>query len=254
MRYCVVWKIQLLPVVTFVCVMATSAPTSAFDVEGLYSEIEKFEPVIEGLEFPPPDRMLEDIDLEWFNENLADGECGAASSALFTEFLKRNDERVERFDFAWAISAWQVLVLPGHYPDVLFCKALASLEEAEAAIAAGDIADLPLSQRSNPEIKGAHPILGRWLNLASLILLAWEDYAPAQLELARRSERELGVRLTPGFAYFILARARQSGHQDPDLGRLFAKAESALSEEKRTEIEPAIKAGAWPREWPVVRD
>ncbi len=90
--------------------------------------------------------------------------------------------------------------------------------------------------------------------VGALIVLAIEDYAPAQIMLARLSSEERHLRLTPAYAYYLLSRAKMNQSDDADLAPLYADAKAALSDKGRVALDLIINSGDWPPDWPLVID
>ncbi len=152
--------------------------------------------------------------------------------------------------------AWYGYVLPQYYPDLQFCLMAKQMEKVEKKFRASGEAQSFLRQRRDP---GRDPIVGLaqrevFSTIFDLIILAIEDYPPAQLMLVKLSRQKRHLRLTPAYEYFLLARAKINMHTDPDLKALYETAKADLSEKARAALDPLIKSGEWPQDWPLVRD
>jgi len=158
--------------------------------------------------------------------------------------------------------AWRGYALPRHYPKLMFCLAIQRLKKVEAIWRANGSPQWFLMQTYNPKRRKttdsfADDTLYKYdlfRRIGNLIILAIEDYAPAQVMLAKLSSEERHLRLTPAFAYFLTSRATINKLDDPDLAPLHKAARQALSEKARAALDPLIKSGEWPQDWPLVRD
>lgn len=191
-----------------------------------------------------------------FDIEMKEGDCETASWALYGAFKERNPGRVTIDNFMEADLAWDFVVLPRRYPDLLYCIAENALADGLQSMSSRNLLAEPLRQSGYVPLTDGHkdPRFEVWRAAAFFVTLALENYAPAQVKLAELSKEAILIRLTPAFAYVMLSRAKAGGHEHDRLDALLADATAALSDEGRDALRPLIDGGAWPRDWPIVRD
>jgi len=233
-----------------------SEVANAQSVESIYSRRDYYVDFFGGFEFPPPEQLLISYRLKWFREAVARGECGIAAIQLATGFRDKNPSAPNSVDSDKAVVAFDLMILPRYYPATFLCRTLERLKKNQAEIDRQDLWAPRLKQSRDTDefLKMSIPAKFRNGNIESLVILALEDYAPAQVTLSQMSERGDAIRLTPGFNYYILARAKRSGLQSTELDRLLIKAEAKLNKWEKVRIGRRVERGAWPRADPLVMD
>ncbi len=229
---------------------------NAQSVESIYSRRDHYADFFGGFEFPPPELLLISYRLKWFREAVAKGECGIAAIQLATGFRDKNPSAPDPVDNDKAVVAFDLTILPRYYPATFLCRTLERLKRNQAEIDRQELWAPRLKQGRDTDefLKMSIPAKFRNGNIESLVVLALEDYAPAQVILSQMSERGDAIRLTPGFNYYILARAKRSGLQSAELDRLLAKAKLALNKWEKVRIGRRVGRGTWPPADPLVMD
>lgn len=212
----------------------------------------RFKKVYENYVFPSPEIIFDDAEeRSKFYAGIKNGECGTALVQLALNFWARFPDMPDPTDFkSGGFGAWHYIIAPRDYPELLFCRAMKDVELYDREIKTGKISkSLRFRQFETSQdttISRPSPLVGRVQAIGDLLRLAMFNYAPAQVALAKLSEKGEAVRLTPAYAYYLLSRAKRSGYKASDLAPLLEKASAALSEEERERLAPRIEKGAWP--------
>jgi len=194
--------------------------------------------------------------MKWFNEARDRGECGSAIFDLKRGIEEKYPQGPNPTDDNVARLAFSFIILPRYYPATYLCSELEQLGNFQAKIDRQGLRAQRLKQDLSPDnqLRLRDAERSRNVILLSLVNLALENYAPAQVILSQMSERGNAIRLTPGFNYYILARVKRSGLQSAELDRLLIKAESALNKWEKVRIGRRVERGVWPRADPLVMD
>lgn len=228
------WTRMVLAGAIFMAVVSAPAQAdgpgySELDIEDLYGFRTQNKDAYAGYDFLPPVLLLPPDIFEFFQWGMAEGSCHSAIVTLQYNFSERYPELPAPYS-SDGFRAWELIVLPRYYPRPLLCRAVLNVKEKEKEIAAAGLPPRPFAQnetRQRPP--GAQdPWLLRDMAIQNFFALALEDYAPAQMALVLFSQESESLRLTPAYAYFLLARAQTNGFEDARLEPLLAEAQGAL--------------------------
>ena len=149
--------------------------------------------------------------------------------------------------------AWSIHIAAVHYPELVLCETLASVEDSLRKIAEANHRVPPLEQRSDPwkyearQYRWKIPPLRR-LEYATkdLIWLSYRGYSPAMLELLKLADRIPIVRLTTRFKYYLLVSATKADLKHPLLDHLQPKLTKMLPDPDIAELETMAETSSWP--------
>ncbi len=237
------------------CLIAQFSPAHASSVEFVLKLQDELKSVYQNISLPPPEQLFDDeFDLREYYEAIRNGKCNMAILDLGTAFHKENPNlpNPHGFDDGSGLLAWNHLMMPRFYPELVFCRAMQSLSKRQQEIKEKNISGhLRFGQFSRADdLKNLPPLALRLRvgDVGELLVLTLFNYAPAQVALAALSAKGEAVRLTPAYAYFLLSRAKRLGYTASDLAPLLEKATAALSADERQQLTARIKSGDWPRE------
>ncbi len=238
------------------CVSGAGAGAASASVDRIYERNDLLAGLFAGYAFPPAHKLLRGARLTEYRLDMAIGACRSAAFKLEKALRERLARALAAKGGVDPGLAFHRVVLARAYPEVALCQAVEELRLAQRQIVEKMLPAPRLRQKHDIAEYLAMGAVERLRNraVADIINIALRDYAPAMVTLARIAESGAIVRLTPEFAYFILARARKKGLAGKELDRLLAKARAALGPSTLKALAPMIRAGKWPRWAPVVRD
>lgn len=255
------FKLKDFPVLVLIALVLIGGLTRvsvASDVVSIYERQDKAKGMYQGYDFPPPSELLDEHALKRYHEKMLANQCNGALMELQVAFKDKHPEaRHPMFPKEGGLLAWMYIIEPKYYPEALFCSTMKKLKQERESIRADglvaprfaqkiasdkDFADLPFHVRI------------RDVEVGTLILLALNNYAPAQLELAKLSDEGTVLKLTPAYNFYILARALRGGLSDLSLFSLLKQAREGLGDAERKMLKTHIDEGIWPRSDPIVVD
>jgi hypothetical protein len=159
------------------------------------------------------------------------------------------------------LNAWSVHVTMVRFRALTMCSIREEVREALREIDALGLKIEPFPQHVSylnvdveMLINRPKPLRALSSAIADLIWMSYKGYAPAMFELAKLSARDDVIRLTPRFAYYLLAVSDRAGLTDPAVPRLLAIARQNLNADDRAEIEQRVARRRWPKTERMVID
>ena len=227
------------------------SPANARSVQSVLSAQTKYEAVYQNVDFPPPDKLIDDADdLSEFYGDVRKRDCSSALLRLAEKFRRKNPNLPN--PHGEGIVAWNEIVAPRKYPELMFCRTIQYFNKYNREVKENAISGVyrftQFAQPLNPDILPGSPLGKRASAVGDLVILTLYNYAPAHVALVKLSEEGEAVRLTPPYAYYLLMRAKRLGYTASDLAPLLKKATAALTEDERQNLAPRIESGDWPND------
>lgn len=241
-----------LVVLSAISVVSILNGARASDLWFFYSLRDNYAHKAKGIQIPSMEELFNKSSLMDYEQFKKIEDCGSALS--FIEFAVRDLIRSSKEDLGDA-AMLQKIIVAKNYQEQLYCGAMKSVNRAEFLAKKHNLKDwtFPENSLASGELETTPTPLGsrNWA-IVNLLLLAFEDYAPAQLTLVRLSEKSEAIRLTRGFAYYLLARAKILGATDADLEAMLEKAGAGFHPADRVKLDLIAAAGQWPRDEPIL--
>ncbi len=190
--------VLLIAIATSSFILGTNAKAQS-DIEDIYRFRGPAKHIYSQIEFLPILEMIQPWRRPRVERALSERDCGIAVGHLYQSIFYNTHKYVASpFNSSKGLTAWLEYILPQHYPDLQFCLTVQKIEKAEKYFRSKGSAPLFLKQNRDP---GRDPLVdiaqsGVYSALSDLIILAIEDYPPAQLMLVKLSRQKRHLRLT----------------------------------------------------------
>lgn len=203
---------------------------------------------------PPAEKLFNESEFREYQDLIRRNECPSA-----LRLIRKALDKVSPIsrNMSKNKSDWPIGIAAKYYQDEAYCSAIDWFSREQNRINKSELGGWFFQEDSKSSDRheiAPLVVIKRNFAIVDLLLLAFEDYPPAQLTLVRLSEKGEAIRLTKGFAYYLLARAKILGATDTDLGAMLEKAGAQFQPDERARLDQFAAAGEWPRDERLVLD